>query len=234
VLEATGLPFASKAVGEYLGNKVPVAHACGHDAHTAMLMGAAEVLAKMKDRIPGTIVFIFQPAEEGAPPGEKGGASLMIEEGALQNPAPSAIFGLHVFPGAPGTIHYRPGGFMAASDKFQVFIKGKQTHGAAPWAGIDIMSLQAAIIQDFNRLAARTVDVTATPTVITTAMVHGGVRYNIIPDALEMGGTLRTFDNAQRQDIKNKMEKRLCRSPPPMALRPKSPSIAATRMAAIM
>ena len=207
VLEATGLPFASKAVGEYLGNKVPVAHACGHDAHTAMLMGAAEVLARMKDRIPGTIVFIFQPAEEGAPPGEKGGASLMIEEGALQNPAPSAIFGLHVFPGPPGTIHYRPGGFMAASDKFQVFIKGKQTHGAAPWAGIDIMSLQAAIIQDFNRLAARTVDVTATPTVITTAMVHGGVRYNIIPDALEMGGTLRTFDNVQRQDIKNKMEK---------------------------
>lgn len=206
VLEATGLPFASKATGEYLGAKVPVAHACGHDAHTAMLMGAAEVLARMKDRIPGTIVFIFQPAEEGAPPGEKGGASLMIEEGVLANPAPSAIFGLHVAPGVPGTFQYRAGGFMAAADKFQVFLKGKQTHGAAPWGGIDIMSLQAAIIQDFNRLAARTVDVTATPTVITTSMVHGGVRHNIIPDTVELGGTLRTFDAAQRRQIKERME----------------------------
>jgi amidohydrolase len=207
VLEATGLPFASKAMGEYLGKPVPVAHACGHDAHVAMLMGAAEILSKMKAQIPGTIVFIFQPAEEGAPPGEKGGAALMIEEGALENPAPSAIFGLHVAPGIPGTIQYRAGGFMAASDKFQVFIKGKQTHGAVPWGGIDIVSLQAAIVQDFNRLAARTVDVTATPTVITTAMIHGGVRHNIIPETLEMGGTLRTFDTAQRQQVKDRMAK---------------------------
>jgi amidohydrolase len=205
VLEATGLPFASKQMGEYNGNRVPIAHACGHDAHVAMLMGAASVLAGMKARIPGTIVFIFQPAEEGPPAGEEGGAPLMIKEGALANPTPSAIFGLHVFPGAPGTISYRPGGFMAGSDRYEIKLKGKQTHGAAPWGGIDIISLQAAIVQDFNRLAARTVDVTATPTIITVATVHGGVRNNIIPETLDMTGTLRTFDHAQRLQVQERM-----------------------------
>jgi amidohydrolase len=205
VLEATGLPFASKQMGEYNGNRVPVAHACGHDAHVAMLMGAASVLAGMKARIPGTIVFIFQPAEEGAPAGEEGGAPLMIKEGALTNPAPSAIFGLHVVPGTPGTVLYRADGFMAGSDRFDVKITGKQTHGAIPWGGIDIISLQAAIVTDFNRLAARTIDVTATPTIITVATVHGGVRNNIIPENLEMTGTLRTFDRAQRLQVQERM-----------------------------
>lgn len=205
VLEATGLPFASKQFGEYNGNRVPVAHACGHDSHVAMLMGAASVLAGMKARIPGTVVFIFQPAEEGPPPGEEGGAPLMIKEGALANPAPSAIFGLHVVPGSAGAVYYRTGGFMAGSDRFDVKITGKQTHGAIPWGGIDIISLQAAIVTDFNRLAARTIDVTATPTIITVATVHGGVRNNIIPENLEMTGTLRTFDRAQRLQVQERM-----------------------------
>lgn len=131
VKEATGLPFASTAIGNYMGNTVPVAHACGHDMHMAMLMGAAEVLAGMKDRIAGTVVFVFQPAEEGAPPGEpKGGAALMIAEGALNDPKPEAIFGLHVVPGRPGSVFYRPEGFMAASDRVDISLKGKQTHGA--------------------------------------------------------------------------------------------------------
>jgi amidohydrolase len=207
VLEATGLPFASRATGEYQGQTVPVAHACGHDAHVAMLMGAAEVLAGMRARLPGTIVFIFQPAEEGPPPGEEGGAPLMIREGALSNPRPDAIFGIHVRPGAAGEIFYRTGGLMAASDRWEINIKGRQTHGAMPWQGIDIMSMQAAIVQDFNRLAARTVDVNATPTVITVATVHGGVRNNIIPDTVAMSGTLRTFAVPQREALKASMQR---------------------------
>ncbi|GAA0629789.1 M20 family metallopeptidase [Brevundimonas kwangchunensis] len=202
VLEATGLPFASTATGAYMGQTVPVAHACGHDSHVAMLMGAATVLAGMKDRIEGTIVFIFQPAEEGAPPGEpKGGAALMIDDGALRDPRPEAIFGLHVVPGKAGTVFYRPRGFMAASDRVDIRLSGRQTHGAWPWKGVDVISASAQIIQTINSLTARTVDPTTTPTVFTIATVDAGVRYNIIPAEATMSGTLRTFDTAQRDDL---------------------------------
>lgn len=202
VQEATGLPFASTATGTYQGQTVPVAHACGHDAHMAMLLGAAEVLAGMKAKIGGTIVFIFQPAEEGAPPGEpKGGAALMIQEGALNDPKPEAIFGVHVVPGRAGTLFYRPQGFMAASDRIDITLKGKQTHGAWPWRGIDVIAVAGQVVETINTLTARTVDPTSTPTVFTIATVNAGVRYNIIPDQATLSGTLRTFDKAQHDAL---------------------------------
>ncbi|WP_295246220.1 amidohydrolase [uncultured Brevundimonas sp.] len=202
VQEATGLAFASSATGTYMGNTVPVAHACGHDMHMAMLMGAAEVLAGMKDQIAGTVVFVFQPAEEGAPLGEpKGGAALMIAEGALNDPKPEAIFGLHVVPGRPGSVFYRPEGFMAASDRVDIRLKGKQTHGAWPWRGVDVIAVAGQVVETVNTLTARTVDPTTTPTVFTIATINAGVRYNIIPDSATLSGTLRTFDTAQRDAL---------------------------------
>jgi amidohydrolase len=167
-----------------------------------MLMGAAEVLAGLKADLAGTVVFIFQPAEEGAPPGEpKGGAALMLEEGALENPKPDAIFGLHVVPGRPGTIFYRPHGFMAASDRVDIVLHGRQTHGAWPWKGVDVIAVAAQIVQTVNTLTARTIDPTTTPTVFTIATIDAGVRYNIIPEEATLSGTLRTFDIAQRDDL---------------------------------
>ncbi|WP_293409121.1 amidohydrolase [Phenylobacterium sp.] len=207
VAEQTGLPFASKAVGEYNGKPTPVMHACGHDAHVAIQMGAAEILASMRDEIPGTVVLIFQPAEEGPPPGEEGGAALMVKEGVLADPKPGAIFGLHVSPGEVGAIAYRSGPMMAAADSYEIRLKGKQTHGARPWDGVDLASLSAEIVTAFNQVASRQLDVSRSPTVITVAVIQSGVRHNIIPDELMMAGTLRTFDPEMREDTIARMKK---------------------------
>lgn len=207
VAEKTGLPFASKVTMEYNGQVVPVTHACGHDAHTAILMATAELLASMKDQIQGTVVFLFQPAEEGAPQGESGGAKLMVDEGALTKPKVDAVFGLHVGPGPVGSLFYRPGPMMAASDSWEIDLHGKQTHGAQPWNGIDMSSMTADIITAFNQITSRQLDVAKSPTILTVATIHGGLRYNIIPDELAMQGTLRTFDPETRKQVMAKAEK---------------------------
>lgn len=201
VTEEVDVPFASKVRTTYNGQEVGVMHACGHDTHTAMLMGVAEVLAGMRSQLPGTVKFIFQPAEEGAPVGEQGGAELMIQEGVLDNPKPEAIFGLHVFPYPAGDIRYRPGGFMASSDRFQIVVRGRQTHGALPWAGIDPIVVASQIVLGLQTITSRQIDVTAAPAIVTVGAINGGVRYNIIPDSVVMIGTIRAFDTAVRADI---------------------------------
>lgn len=207
VLEQTGLPFASKATGTYNGQTVPIMHACGHDAHVAMLLGAAEVLAGMKAQIPGTVVLLFQPAEEGAPTGVEGGAPLVMKENALSNPKPDAIFGIHVFPGEVGSLVWRPGPFMAASDTWETTVKGKQAHGAQPWEGIDASSVAADIVTAFNQITSRQVQVTRTPTILTVGEIHLGTRHNIVPETFQMRGTLRTFDPKMRTDVVGRIEK---------------------------
>ncbi len=206
VAEEVDLPFASKAKSEYEGNPVGVMHACGHDAHTAILMAVAEILAGMKAQIPGTIKFIFQPAEEGPPGDEEGGAELMIKEGVLENPRPAAIFGLHVIAGMPtGKIGYRPGATMASGDTIRIKVQGRQTHGAFPWQGIDPVVLAAQIVMGLQTIPSRQVDVTMEPSIVTISCIHGGVRENIIPDHVEMVGTMRTFNEAMREDIRNRI-----------------------------
>ncbi len=202
VIEESDLPFKSTVKTEYLGQPVGVMHACGHDAHVAILLGVAEALAGARDQIPGTVKFIFQPAEEGPPPGETGGAPLMVAEGALENPTPSAIFGLHVISGIPaGMITYRPGPLMASADWLYITVKGKQTHGAWPWSGIDPVVTSAQVVTGLQNIVARQIDVSREPAVVTVATIHGGTRKNIIPDQVEMTGTIRTFDEGMRQDV---------------------------------
>ena len=202
VVEEVDLPFKSTVKTEYIGQQVGVMHACGHDAHMAILMGVAEVLASVRDQLPGSVKFIFQPAEEGPPPGEEGGAPLMIKEGALENPRPAAIFGLHVISGIPaGMITYRAGPLMASADWLYITVKGRQTHGAWPWSGIDPVVTSAQIIGGLQNIVARQIDVSKEPAVVTVATIHGGTRKNIIPDQVEMTGTIRSFDEDMRQDI---------------------------------
>jgi amidohydrolase len=207
VTEEVDVPFASKVRTTYNGQDVGVMHACGHDAHTAMLMGAAEVLAGVRKELPGTVKFIFQPAEEGAPAGERGGAQLMIEEGALDDPKPSAIFGLHVLPFAAGEIRYRPGGIMASADAFRIVVRGRQTHGAQPWNGIDPIVVASQIVLGLQTITSRQIDLTAGADVITVGAISGGVRFNIIPDSVVMQGTIRTFDTAVRNDIHQRVRR---------------------------
>ena len=202
VTEAVDLPFASKAKSTYNGQEVGVMHACGHDVHTATLMAVAQVFSQMRRELPGTVKFLFQPAEEGAPKGEEGGAKLMIREGVLENPKPQVIFGLHVNPRYPvGTIAYRSGATMANQDTLGIVVRGRQTHGATPWGGTDPIVIASQIVLGLQPIVSRQVDLPEAPAVITIGAIHGGVRSNIIPDEVEMIGTIRTFQPEMRNDI---------------------------------
>jgi len=200
VREETGLPFQSTATTEYNGQTVGVMHACGHDMHVAILMGVADVLASMRADLPGTVVFVFQPAEEGPPPGERGGAPLMIEQGALDEPKVDAIFGLHVYPDPLGEIRVREGGIKAAADNLEITVRGHSTHGAMPWAGVDPIVIASQIVLGLQTIVSRQEPITKAPLVITIGSIHGGNRGNIIPESVTMVGTVRTFDVAMRDD----------------------------------
>ncbi|MEM9532159.1 MAG: amidohydrolase [Pseudomonadota bacterium] len=208
VTEQTGLPYASTVTAQWRGQETGVMHACGHDAHTAILMGVAEVLANMREEIPGSVKFIFQPAEEGAPPGEEGGAELMVAEGVLGGDfAPGAIFGLHVAPFRAGSIGYRAGGMQAASDGLEVVIKGRQTHGAMPWAGVDPVVVAAQVVSGIQNIVSRQIDITKAPAIVTFGSINGGNRGNIIPSQVKLTGTIRAFDPAMRNDIHERIRR---------------------------
>ena len=208
VKERVDIPFASKVVTEYLGEMVPVMHACGHDTHMAILMGVAEMLTNVKDEIPGTIKFIFQPAEEGTPPGEDGGAEMMVEEGVLKNPDVDVIFGLHISSQTPvGHINYRPGGIMAASNRFSIEVKGAQTHGARPWSGVDPIVASAQIINNLQSIISRQTELTKEAAVITVGIMRAGVRHNIIPEDAYLEGTIRTLDQEMQDALFEKMHR---------------------------
>ena len=202
VEERVDLPFASKVRAVWNGESVGVMHACGHDAHTAILMGVASVLAGLRERLQGSVKFIFQPAEEMPPEGEEGGAKLMIEQGALENPAPEAIFGLHITSRLPtGAIGYKSGPAMASADSLRITVNGRQTHGAMPWLGVDPIVAAAQVVLGLQTIVSRQIDLTQEPAVVTIGAIKGGVRENIIPDTVEMLGTIRTFDEGMRDDI---------------------------------
>jgi amidohydrolase len=209
VTERNSLPFASKEVGEYNGQPVGVMHACGHDTHIAMLLGAAEVLVSLKSELKGTVKFIFQPAEEGAPAGEEGGASLMVKEGVLDKaPKPEVIFGLHINSQTPvGTLKYKPGGTMAAADIMRITVKGSQTHGAYPWNGVDPIVVSAQIITGLQTIISRQTELTKEAAVVTVGQIHGGVRNNIIPEEVKMEGTVRTLDPKMRENIHERIRR---------------------------
>lgn len=208
VKERAELPFKSTQQAEYLGQTVPVMHACGHDAHVAILMGTAEVLTKMQKEVPGTVVFIFQPAEEGPPGDEEGGAPLMIKDGVLDNPKVEAIFGLHINSQTPiGTITYKSGATMASSDWFTIRVKGKQTHGSQPWGGIDPIYISALIVNGLQGIVSRQSELTKAPVVITVGKINAGVRSNIIPEEAVLEGTIRTLDPAMQRETHERMKK---------------------------
>lgn len=202
VLEVNDLPWKSTARGVFNGNDVPVSHACGHDTHVAMLMGAATILTEMKSQLKGKVKFIFQPAEEGAPAGERGGAEVMVEEGVLKNPDVDVIFGLHIWAGLDvGTVAYREGGIMAAVDPFKIVVKGKQAHGAYPWLSVDPVVTSAQIIMGLQTIVSRELTLVDDGAVVTVGKIQGGVRSNIIPNEVEMVGTIRTLNEKARDHI---------------------------------
>ncbi len=208
VTEKTDVPFRSTATGEFRGRTVGVMHACGHDAHTAVLMGIAEILVKLRDRLPGKVLLVFQPAEEGVPEGERGGAPLMLDEGLLDIAKPDAAFGFHVGSSLnTGTVAIRPGPLMAGSDFFRIVVKGRQSHGSRPWQGIDAIVVAAQIVDALQTIVSRQVDITEMPAVVSIGAINGGVRHNIIAETVEMLGTIRTFSPAMRQDIIDRMDR---------------------------
>ena len=202
VTERSGLPFESKVTTQFNGQPTGVMHACGHDAHTGILMGVAEALALMKAELPGEILFVFQPAEEGPPDGENGGAEEMLAQGIFERFKPEAVFGLHVFSTLNvGQVGYRSGPMMAASDRFNIVIKGRQTHGSRPWGGVDPIVAAADVVGTTQSIVSRRLNISKQPAVVSFGAIHGGIRYNIIPDQVELIGTIRTFDEDMRQQI---------------------------------
>jgi amidohydrolase len=208
IVEKVNVPFASKEKSNYNGQEVGVMHACGHDTHVAMLMSVAEILAGMKNDLRGTVKFIFQPAEEGPPEGEEGGASLMVKEGVMDDPKVDVIFGLHIESNIEvGQIQYKPGAFMASSDWFHIVIKGKGSHGSQPWLGIDPIAISAQIIEGLQTIVSRQSELTNARVVITVLKIHAGVRSNIIPEECVMDGTIRTLDSKMQQDVHERIKK---------------------------